>query len=140
MKTASNNVTKTIVARCEKGEDLYTSLDRIAKENGIRSGFFQVIGAVSRAKIGVYKDGSYVWTERNEQFEISSCSGNVTVKEGKPFVHCHIVLTNPKGETIGGHVGEGCAINPTAEIHLQVLADPIKRKQNPDTGFWAMDV
>ena len=140
MKTAQGVVTKTIVARCERGEDLYACLDRLVKDHGVRSGAFQVIGAVSRAKVGVFEHGKYAWLEHVGALEISSCTGNVAVKEGQPFVHAHAVFGDEKGTIITGHVGEGCVVDPTAEVHLAVYDGEILRRRDPDTGLWVLDI
>jgi predicted DNA-binding protein with PD1-like motif len=136
----SSRIQKTIIARCERGEDLYACLSRLVVENGVRSGAFQVIGAVSRAKLGVFEHGSYEWVEHEGAIEISSCAGNVSVKDGKPFVHCHAVLTDHKGTVIGGHVGEGCIADPTAEIHMSAYEGELNRRHDPATGLWILDI
>jgi hypothetical protein len=39
--------------------------------------------------------------------EILNLHGNVSVREGKPFVHAHIVLSDARGRVFGGHVLPG---------------------------------
>lgn len=140
MKTTTSKVAKTIIARCDRGEDLYNCLDNLVKENEVRSGCFQVIGALSRAKVGIYEGGKYEWVEHEGSLEISSCVGNVTLKEGMPFVHCHLMLTDYRGTSIGGHLGPGCIVGPTAEIHLRIYAQPIARRHDPETNLWILDI
>ncbi len=140
MKTTTGNVVKTIIARCERGEDLYACLTKLVQENGIGSGCFQVIGAVRKGKVGIFKHGKYEWAEHEGDLEISSCTGNVAIKEGKPFIHCHAVLGDPKGTVISGHVSEGCIVDPTAEIHMQVYDGSVSRRLDADTGLWILDI
>lgn len=140
MKYVADKVIKTIIARCERGEDLYSCLTKLVVENNIRSGCFQVIGAVKKGKLGVFENGKYEWIEHEGALEISSCIGNVAIKEGKPFVHCHAVLGDHKGTVISGHVGEGCIVEPTAEIHMQIYDGEIRRRPDPDTGLWILDI
>jgi len=140
VKNTQTTIQKTIIARCERGEDLHACLSRLVQENNVRSGCFQVIGAVSRAKLGVFEHGRYEWMEHDGTLEISSCTGNVSVKEGRPFVHCHAVFTDEKGTVLGGHLGEGCIVEPTAEIHLQVMEGEIGRCMDPETGLWLLDI
>ena len=73
---------KTIGARLERGEDLYACLAKLVEENDGRSGCLQVIGAVSRGKVGVFENGRYEWLVHEGALEISSLLGNVAVKEG----------------------------------------------------------
>lgn len=140
MKTINTRPVKTIVARLERGEDLYASLARIVEENGVRSGCLQVIGAVSRGKVGVFEDGKYEWLVHEGALEISSLLGNVAVKEGRPFVHAHAVFGDEKGAIISGHVGEGCIVDPTAEVHLTVYDGEVSRRRDPETGLWILDI
>jgi len=140
MKNMKSRVADVIIARCERGEDLYRSLDRLVRENGVISGSLQVIGALSRCRLGIFENGSYEWVERDGALEIASCMGNVSLKEGTPFVHAHAVLTDHLGTSLGGHVGDGCRVDPTAEIHLTVYEDPISRKLETDSGLWILDI
>lgn len=140
MKTRKAQVTKTLIARCEKGEDLYACLTKLVCDNDVRSGSFQVIGAVRKAKVGIFEHGKYEWTLHEGALEISSCTGNCAVKEGKPFVHCHAVFADPKGKIISGHMGEGCIVDPTAEIHVQIYEGEVHRRHDPDTGLWILDI
>lgn len=140
MKTMETKPVKTIVARLERGEDLYLSLARLVEEKGVRSGALQVIGAVSRGKVGVFENGKYEWLVHEGALEISSLTGNVAVKEGKPFVHAHAVFGDEKGTIISGHVGEGCIVDPTAEVHLIVFEGEIGRRPDPQTGLWILDI
>jgi predicted DNA-binding protein with PD1-like motif len=140
MKFIGSKITKTIIARCERDEDLYGCLTRLVLENNIRSGCFQVIGAVKKGKLGVFENGKYEWIEHEGALEIASCTGNVAVKEGNPFIHCHAVLADPRGNVLSGHVGEGCVIDPTAEIHMQIYEGEIRRRLDPNTGLWILDI
>ena len=140
MKTTTSKATKTIIARCDRGEDLYGCLDKLVKDNQVSSGCFQVMGALGQAKVGIFEQGKYEWVEHKGALEIASCIGNVSLKEGKPFVHCHAVLADHKGTSIGGHVGPGCIVDPTAEIHLRVYDHPVSRRHDPDTNLWVLDI
>ena len=140
MQTHVTLQVKTIVARCDRGEDLYECLDRLVQEHDVRSGSLQVIGALSRGRVGVFEHGKYEWLTHEGTLEIASCTGNVTLKEGRPFVHCHAVLTDEKGTVLGGHVAEGCTCDPTAEIHLHVFDGAVSRRLEPETGLWILDL
>ena len=140
MKTIQGKLSKTIVARLERGEDLYTSLTKLVRENDIRNGCFQVMGALGRGKVGIFEDGKYEWVSHEGPLEISSCVGNIAVKEGEPFVHCHAVLNDHRGTILGGHVGEGCIADPTAEVHVQVYEGEITRRFDDETNLWLLDI
>ena len=140
MKTTAGKIVKTIVARLERGEDLYSCLSKLAKDNDVRNGCFQVMGALGRAKVGIFENGKYEWLTHDGPLEISSCVGNIAVKEGEPFVHCHAVLNDHKGTVLGGHVGEGCIADPTAEVHVNVYEGSLTRRFDDETSLWILDI
>lgn len=140
MKDTVSKVVKTIIARCEPGEDLQAALTTLVKKHNIESGCFQIIGAVIEARLGILENGKYDWFTHSGPLEISSCVGNVTVKDGEPFVHAHAMMNDFKGTVIGGHVGEGCKVFPTAEIHMQVFEGRVERKLDPACGFTVMNI
>jgi len=140
MKSKSTNACKVIIARCDVGEDLYECLTGLVQEHAVKSGHFQVMGAVGRGKVGIFENGKYEWVEHEGALEISSCVGNVALKEGNPFVHCHAVLTDHTGRVLAGHVDKGCTVNPTAEIHLTVHDDSVERIFDDSTGLFVLKI
>ncbi|MBU4533798.1 MAG: DNA-binding protein [Firmicutes bacterium] len=65
-----------------------------------------MIGAVTRARVGYYNQTgrSYHALEWNEHLEILCLVGNVSVKDGAPFVHAHVTLSDRFGGVRGGHL------------------------------------
>lgn len=103
-------------SRFLEGEDLAESIRKQAETNGIRAGYFVVIGSVNQAALGYYRDGKYETTFMRGPLEIASCTGNVVVDENDSItVHAHIVVSNAKSEAFGGHLMKGSIIGATAE-------------------------
>ena len=73
---------------------------------------------------GVMKDGIAVRTTRLAV----ACLGNIAQSKGEPIIHAHITFTGVKGEVIGGHLVEGCRVNPTAELTLLKGTGTLRRK------------
>ena len=140
MRSIKTKILKVIIARCDSGEDLYESLTKLAKEYYVVSGHFQVMGALSHGRVGIFENGQYEWVEHDGALEISSCVGNVAVKEGQPLIHCHAVLNDHHGNLIAGHVAEGCIVDPTAEIHLTVHDGEVTRALDESTGLWTLNL
>lgn len=125
--------------RAEHGSDLVESLTEFAKENGIEAASFTAVGALKRAKLGFYDQDSHEYQEMeiDHPCEIASCIGNVSLKDGEPFVHAHAVLADEDGRAKGGHLSESEVF--AAEIHLQVLDGPrLDRKHDEitDLSLW----
>lgn len=133
---------RTIVARLDTGDDLLLSLTKIAEENNIRAGWFSVIGGLKKLSYGLFEHGNYHNVIREAKkccFELLPTGGNITMKEGKIFVHCHIVASDEdEGTSAGGHLMEGSIVYPTAEVYMQEVDAGIDRTFDPSSKFWPM--
>ncbi|RZB35320.1 MAG: uncharacterized protein SRB1_01088 [Desulfobacteraceae bacterium Eth-SRB1] len=132
---------RIFAGRLPHGGDLINSIEEFCKKVSIRMAAFSVIGAVSSYTIGAYdqKQQVYVTFKEKAALEIISCMGNVSLKDGKPFIHAHILLADEQGKTIGGHLFSETIIY-AGEINLQELTGkPIERSYDNDTGLmlWA---
>ena len=128
---------RLFAGRLSHGGDLINTIEEFCKKASIRMATFSVIGAVSSATIGAYdqKQQVYVTFKEEAPLEIVSCIGNVSLKEGKPFIHAHILLADEQGKTIGGHLFSETIIY-AGEINLQELTGkPMERTYDNDTGL-----
>lgn len=128
---------KHLMVRFRQDADLIRSITELAGSKGIEAGSFTAIGALKRAKLGYYyqKNRKYREMMIESPHELVSCVGNVSLSEGKPFVHAHVVLADEKGNTKAGHLLEGIVF--AAEVHLRQLEGPkLQRKLDEVTGLW----
>jgi predicted DNA-binding protein with PD1-like motif len=71
--------------------------------------------------------------------EIASCVGNISMKDGIPFVHAHAVLADQNGNIKAGHLLEGKVF--AAEVHLtELIGSKLVRKNDPVTGLSLWDI
>lgn len=112
MKNIKQTVKKVNWIQIKTGEDLWESITRFCQENNIQAGIVLAIGALQKAKFGYYdqKEKRYLENSIEEPVEIVSCLGNISLKEGKPFVHAHLSLANKEGKVFGGHLTPGCIV------------------------------
>lgn len=117
---------RTIIGALEKGTDLYNGILRVAQENNITMGRVTGIGAVQQAKLAYYdqKLMKYYDIEIPEPMEIVSLYGNISIKDGQPFVHAHVVLSDEKGNGKGGHLLPGGTPVFACEITLEEFDGP----------------
>ena len=133
-------VDRAYVVRLGEGDELITSVEKLAAESNFKGAFFVGIGAFKRFSLGFFKEGKYVKEELALQVEVASCTGNVSLKEGKPFVHCHVVLRDESGKVYAGHLFEGM-VYPTFELLLLPVAEAkLVRKYDPATNLFLLDV
>lgn len=55
--------------------------------------------------------------------EISGGTGNVSLKDGKPFVHIHVTGSDSEGKSVGGHLMDGTRVY-MIEAYFRVLEGP----------------
>lgn len=136
------NANKELVVRLKHDADLVQSITELARNKGIEAGSFTAIGALKSARLGYYdqKDREYREIKIDSPHELASCIGNISLKDGEPFVHVHAVLADRTGNTKGGHLFGGIVF--AAEVHLRQLEGPkIERKYDEATGvsLWEME-
>jgi len=130
------------LGRLPHGKDLITSIEEFCKENSVQMAAFSLIGAVSSATIGAYdqKQQVYVTFREEGSLEIVTCTGNISLKDGSPMVHAHIVVCDEQGKTMGGHLFSETIIF-AGEIDLQeFVGNPLERVPDTATGLmlWKM--
>ena len=135
------NASKELMVRLKHDADLIQSITELAASKGIEAGSFTAIGALKRAKLGYYDQKNHRYREMGIEspHEVVSCVGNVSLSDGKPFIHAHVVLADEKGNTKAGHLLQGIVF--AAEVHLRQLEGlKLERKHDEFTGLWLWSV
>ena len=128
---------RQFMAKLEYQSDLLEELNKICREENVKTGVINAIGAVSSLKLGFYDQETkeYVITTYayDEPMEIVSCSGNISLKDGKPFSHVHIVAADRKGKCIGGHLVQGTAVFAGEVFVQELLGEDLIREEDEET-------
>jgi predicted DNA-binding protein with PD1-like motif len=127
---------KELLARLSHDADLLQSITELARSKGIEAGSFTAIGALKSARLGYYdqKNHEYREIKVDSPHELASCTGNISLRDGEPFVHAHAVLADEMGNAKGGHLLEGIVF--AAEVHLRQLEGrKLERKHDEVTGL-----
>jgi predicted DNA-binding protein with PD1-like motif len=129
---------RKLLGRLPLGADLVTAVEQFCAENQITMAVFTIIGAVSSATLGAYDQNQqvYVTLKKQGHFEIVHCTGNVSLKDEKTFMHAHGVFADVDGKTFGGHVFSKTTVY-AAEIFLRELkGTPLVRQYDEQTGLY----
>ncbi len=120
-KTTSSH--RSFLAPLRFGHDLLEEVMRIIQEQAIKHAAISIIGAVTGATFGYYDQEAHEYLEikREGRFEVISCTGNVTLKQGTPFVHAHALFGDRNGTSFGGHLMSPSVVF-AAEIHILELS------------------
>ena len=126
----------TILVRLDKGDEIVKSLSEVAKKEGLTLASVNGIGATDDFEVGVFdldrSDYEHVRFEGNH--EILALVGNVTTKEGAPYIHLHITCAGEGGKVVGGHLFHA-RISLTAEIFLSRGAGRAERLRDEALGI-----
>jgi predicted DNA-binding protein with PD1-like motif len=139
MVYAKFDLGRNFLVRAEHNSDLVQFVTELAEKERIIVAAFTAIGALKRAKLEFYDQEKHEYQEitLDSPQEIASCIGNISVKDGKPFVHAHAVLADKNGNTKAGHLLEGVVF--AAEVHLRELKGAkLERKYDKvtDLSLW----
>ena len=101
-------VKEIIMGRILKDEPLLEKIQDIVKEKDINLGLIKGIGALQNLNFSYYvqKEKRYVTKSINNPVEVLNLTGNISIKDGKPFIHCHITVADENGNAFGGHLAE----------------------------------
>ncbi|MBZ5535042.1 MAG: DNA-binding protein [Acidobacteriia bacterium] len=118
------------------GEEVITSLTHFAEQQNIRSGSIMGIGAVENTTLAYYDldQKKYLPKEFPDRMELVSLQGNYAYLNGKPFAHCHIVISGRDFVAYSGHLMRA-TISATGEIYISVTSNEIVRGPDAYTGL-----
>lgn len=129
------------VLRLDPGEEVVASLTSLVSAEDVRLGVVSALGAANDVTIGIFDTVEKQYYSRRYQgdYEISALVGNVSRKDGEPYLHLHVTIGNPvTGEVHAGHLSS-CTISATLELFLQVWDGRIGRKFSDTVGLNLLD-
>jgi len=128
------------VIRLERGERIVESLTGFCRQKRITAASFQGLGTCRQAELGFFHRRSrrYKFRTFPQDFEIASLLGNVSVFQGKPLIHAHIVLGGSDFTAKTGHLKEA-EVLATCEIVLVPMKRALARKIDRASGLSLLD-
>jgi len=132
--------TRRIVGRIERGEPVLDTLGSIARQRDVRAAWITALGAFEWVELAEYDQQRRIYKEPrrfDSPCEILSLNGNVSLKDGAPFLHIHVTVsreTDNGVEVLGGHLVSGNAFS--CEFVLECFDDlGLERVHDPVTGL-----
>jgi predicted DNA-binding protein with PD1-like motif len=100
---------RVLLGRLEKGDDVLEGLTEFCVQHGVQAGSIQALGLLQRGRLRFYDQatGTHHETEFEQPMELASLVGNISLKDGEVFLHCHVVLADRQGRCFGGHLPDG---------------------------------
>ena len=136
-----NRKPKTFAVIFDTGDEVMAGLKSFAREQRLSAGHFTAIGAFSAAVIGFFNlaKREYRRIPISEQVEVLSLLGDVTLVDGEPQLHAHVVLGKWDGTAHGGHLLQA-QVRPTLEVILVESPRHLHRVHDVATGLPLIDI
>ncbi len=129
-------VGEKIFVSLQSGDLINKSLTEISVKENISNAWINGIGAIDSVEVGYMDVVNKKYQKRNfnDNYELISLIGNITIKDGVPFVHTHITFSDTEYKVFGGHLFDA-KITATGEIILTVADSKIDRQFNENVGI-----
>lgn len=121
----------------DRGQMILESLNQIAAKENILGGHLSAIGALQKPELGFYElhEKNYIRkTFDSGDFELISMNGNISLKDGQPYVHAHAALGLADFSVIGGHLFDA-EVAVTAEIYITPFGAMPERAMDEKLGL-----
>jgi uncharacterized protein len=125
------------VGRLDTESDLVVEIERFCTEQGVLAGQVTVIGAVRRARYAYYEqdDHRYRELESDTHHEIVGFTGNISLRDDRPFLHAHATFADADGATVGGHLLKGCEVFAAEVMIRELTGVTLVRTHDDETGL-----
>ena len=125
----------------QTGDNPVAGLTAFAVEHKLKAASFTAIGAFSEATLGYFEweKKEYERIAVGEQVEVLSLLGDITLQDGKPHLHAHVVLGRRDGSACGGHLLDA-RVRPTLEVIVTEAPAYLRRRRDPASGLALIDI
>ena len=125
-----------VLVRLDRGDEIVKSLLEVAEKEKLTLASVSGIGATDDFEVGVFDlaRSDYERFRFDGNHEIVSLVGNLTAKDGAPYIHLHITCAGKGGKIVGGHLFKA-NVSLTAEIVLSKIAGAADRLRDDALGI-----
>ena len=113
------------------------ALTDFCEKKHIKAGTVSGIGAIGSATFRFLDPATKQYVDRtfDEQMEITNLTGNISVKDGKPYLHLHVTAGRRDYTCVGGHLLDAC-VNGACELVVEwFILNTLGRRFDPETGL-----
>jgi uncharacterized protein len=119
-----------------EGDEAMAGLQKVAAEQRLSAARLTAIGAFRRATVAFFdlESREYLPIEVDEQVEVLSLVGNISLSGDGHKVHVHAVLGRRDGSTVGGHL-LSAEVRPTLEVIVTESPGILRRHRDEKNGL-----
>jgi predicted DNA-binding protein with PD1-like motif len=123
---------RAFIGRLATGSDIVEELERFCAERDVRAAWISALGAVSHAAYRYFdqEKKDYLDLASDTHHEIVGFIGNISMLDGKPFLHAHATFADREGNAVGGHLIRGCTVF-LAEVTIREMTG-VELERTPD--------
>jgi len=116
---------RSFLVNFSAGDELMSGMTEFAEKNNLKISEVRGLGGISSAVVSAYdpEKGAFKRFNIDQKAELVSLQGEITVENGKPRFHAHVVFVQVDGTVRGGHLVEA-HINPIANLFVNEYASP----------------
>jgi predicted DNA-binding protein with PD1-like motif len=125
----------------EQGESIMAMLTQFCKDHKIINGQISGLGAIKEIELGSYdlKNQEYITHKLDDTWELTSYQANIQLKDGEPFIHAHINISDHDLTVKGGHLFDA-KVAVVGEFILRNINSNGKRVFNSEIGLACMNL
>jgi len=129
-----------LLVRVDRGEEMMETLLAVARERKIEAARVTGIGALRDMTLGYFDVDrkEYLRGELSGSWELLSLSGNLSLRDGEPIPHIHVIVGDANLNLRGGHLFSG-TVSVTGEIFIDPLPAPLHREMDPEVNLFLLD-
>ncbi|MBN1826088.1 MAG: DUF296 domain-containing protein [Candidatus Eisenbacteria bacterium] len=129
-----------LLVRVDRGEEMMEALRAVAREKKVEAARVTGIGALRDMTLGYFDldRKEYVRGELSGSWELLSLSGNLSLRDGEPIPHIHVIVGDAGLNVRGGHLFSG-TVSVTGEIFIDRLPAPLHREMDPEVSLPLLD-
>lgn len=118
------------------GSKIPDDIVAVAMREKVRTAQVEAIGGVRALRLAYYNHETKKYEEHDfdEFLEVTSLLGNITVKDGKPFLHVHGTFGRRDLSVVAGHVMSG-TVFPLLELVVTPTSNRAVRRFDEELGL-----
>jgi predicted DNA-binding protein with PD1-like motif len=132
---------KTVALVFETGEQVNEQILEFAREHEIHAAQLSGIGGFREVTLGYFdwEAKDYKPLPIKEQVELVSLNGNITMDDGNPKLHAHVVIGKADGSAWAGHL-LSATVRPTLELILVESPSYLRRVMDRESRLPLIDL
>ena len=137
VKDQAPAVEAVYILSIDNHQEIMEALAAFCREKGISAGEVTGIGAICEATFRFLDPATKQYVDRTfaEQMEVTCLTGNISRKDGKPYLHIHVTASRRDYTCIGGHLLTA-RVNGACELYVEDYGlEGVGRRFDPETGL-----